>query len=231
MIERSRKIPREPNKDYDALVDFPVEIVGRDGSVRRYSFEESVRLYQRRIASASLRYEDGEVAEAEIQHCRRRIEQHEVRRGRGENTTHLADRGDSVGRDLLVRERAHEKLDLHRVVVDEDGANFRGHDLFPCGKSLRITEMRWSRSTGLVTYSMQPASLALLRSSWPACAVMATTGTCAVEGLALIRRVASQPSMRGSDKSIRMRSGMSRVARSTPASPSSASRSSNSLER
>jgi hypothetical protein len=74
-MEKARKLRRYNRKDYAQLVDFPVEIVGRDGKVRRYSFEESVRLYQRRIASASLRYEDGEVAEAEIQHCRRRIEQ------------------------------------------------------------------------------------------------------------------------------------------------------------
>ena len=72
MIERSRKIPREPNKDYDALVDFPVEIVGRDGSVRRYSFEESVRLYQRRVASAATRMDSPEGARREIDHCRSR---------------------------------------------------------------------------------------------------------------------------------------------------------------
>ena len=57
------------------MVDFPVEIVGRDGVVRRYSFEESVRLYQRRIESAGMRYDDGEVVQAEVRHCRLRIEQ------------------------------------------------------------------------------------------------------------------------------------------------------------
>ncbi|MDG1482134.1 MAG: hypothetical protein P8R54_21255 [Myxococcota bacterium] len=57
------------------MVDFPVEIVGRDGVVRRYSFEESVRLYQRRIASADSRYRDSDIARAEAEHCRRRIEQ------------------------------------------------------------------------------------------------------------------------------------------------------------
>ena len=51
-MEKARKLRRYNRKDYAQLVDFPVEIVGRDGKVRRYSFEESVRLYQRRIASA-----------------------------------------------------------------------------------------------------------------------------------------------------------------------------------
>jgi hypothetical protein len=74
-MEKSRKLRRYNRKDYAQVVDFPVEIVGRDGVVRRYTFEESVRLYQRRIASANLRYEDGEVVQAEVQHCRRRIDQ------------------------------------------------------------------------------------------------------------------------------------------------------------
>ena len=43
--------------------------------MRRYSFEASIRLYQRRIASAASRYDDSEVVDAEVVHCRRRIEQ------------------------------------------------------------------------------------------------------------------------------------------------------------
>ena len=74
-VEKTRKLRRYTRKDYSQVVDFPVEIVGRDGVVRRYSFEESVRLYQRRIASASMRYGDHEVIDAEVHHCRRRIEQ------------------------------------------------------------------------------------------------------------------------------------------------------------
>ena len=74
-MEKGRKMRRYSRKDYTQLVDFPVEIVGRDGVVRRYSFEESVRLYQRRIASAALRYQDDEVVNAEVEHCRSRIEQ------------------------------------------------------------------------------------------------------------------------------------------------------------
>lgn len=74
-MDKSRKLRRYNRKDYTEVVDFPVEIVGRDGVVRRYSFEESVRLYQRRIASAQARYGDLEVADAEMEHCRRRIAQ------------------------------------------------------------------------------------------------------------------------------------------------------------
>ncbi|MCP4805649.1 MAG: hypothetical protein GY913_27495 [Proteobacteria bacterium] len=74
-MEKSKKLRRYSRKDYTQVVDFPVEIVGRDGVIRRYSFEASVRLYQRRIASASGRYPDHEVVVAEISHCKRRIEQ------------------------------------------------------------------------------------------------------------------------------------------------------------
>lgn len=74
-MEKGKKLRRYSRKDYTQLVDFPVEIVGRDGVIRRYSFEASVRLYQRRIASAPSRYGDAEVVAAEINHCQRRIEQ------------------------------------------------------------------------------------------------------------------------------------------------------------
>ncbi len=74
-MDKRRKLRRYERKDYTQLVDFPVEIVGRDGLVRSYSFDESVRLYQRRIASAQARYLDGEVIDAEVVHCRQRIGQ------------------------------------------------------------------------------------------------------------------------------------------------------------
>ncbi len=74
-MDKARKLRRYERKDYSQLVDFPVEIVGRDGVVRRYSFEESIRLYQRRISSAQARYADGDVVDAEVIHCRQRIGQ------------------------------------------------------------------------------------------------------------------------------------------------------------
>lgn len=69
------KLQRYHEKDYSGLVDFPVEIVGRDGSVRRYRFEEAVRLYHRRMGFAELRYRDPHLVDAEVEHCRARVEQ------------------------------------------------------------------------------------------------------------------------------------------------------------
>ncbi len=74
-MDKSRKLRHYQRKAYDQTVSFPVEIVGRDGEIRRYSFEASVRLYQRRIASAAVRYNDEAVVEAEINHCQQRIGQ------------------------------------------------------------------------------------------------------------------------------------------------------------
>jgi hypothetical protein len=74
-MDKTRKLKRYQRKDYSQVVNFPVEIVGRDGVVRRYSFESSVRLYQRRIASAPGRYGDSDLVQAEVEHCRHRIKQ------------------------------------------------------------------------------------------------------------------------------------------------------------
>ncbi|NOY25157.1 MAG: hypothetical protein GXP62_04710 [Oligoflexia bacterium] len=74
-MDKTRKLRRYHRKDYSQVVEFPVEIVGRDGVVRRYSFEDSIRLYQRRVASAPSRYGDAELAQAEAEHCQRRIGQ------------------------------------------------------------------------------------------------------------------------------------------------------------
>jgi len=74
-MDKDYKLQRYSRKDYTDLVDFPVEIVGRDGVVRRYSFEDSIRLYQRRITFAPIRYRDAELVEAEVSHCRSRIDQ------------------------------------------------------------------------------------------------------------------------------------------------------------
>lgn len=74
-MDKDWKLQRYSRKDYSDLVDFPVEIVGRDGVVRRYSFEDSIRLYQRRITFAPIRYRDADLVDAEVSHCRSRIEQ------------------------------------------------------------------------------------------------------------------------------------------------------------
>lgn len=74
-MDKTWKLQRYSRKDYSELVDFPVEIVGRDGVVRRYTFEDSIRLYQRRITFAPIRYRDDELVSAEVHHCRSRIDQ------------------------------------------------------------------------------------------------------------------------------------------------------------
>ena len=63
------------NKKYSDYIDFPVEIVGKDGVVRYYTFEESVSLYQRRIRLARLRYDTPAERKRELEHCSNRIAQ------------------------------------------------------------------------------------------------------------------------------------------------------------
>lgn len=62
-------------KEYDEIIHFPVELVDRDGVVRRYSYEESLAVYHRRIQSAPWRYGDEDLIRAEVAHCFQRIEQ------------------------------------------------------------------------------------------------------------------------------------------------------------
>jgi tetratricopeptide (TPR) repeat protein len=75
LMEKSWRLQRYSRKDYTDLVEFPVEIVGRDGVVRRYTYEDSIRLYRRRITFAPVRYRDPELVSAEVEHCRSRIDQ------------------------------------------------------------------------------------------------------------------------------------------------------------
>lgn len=74
-MDRPPRLRRYQKKDYTQRVEFPVEIVGRDNQVRRYAFDDAIRLYQRRIETASSRYADPETIDAEVRHCRLRIEQ------------------------------------------------------------------------------------------------------------------------------------------------------------
>jgi hypothetical protein len=75
VIDKNWKLQRYDRKDYSDVVEFPVEIVGRDGVVRRYTFEDSIRLYQRRITFAPVRYRDVDLVQAEVNHCQSRIDQ------------------------------------------------------------------------------------------------------------------------------------------------------------
>ena len=74
-MERPPRIRRYRKKDYSSRVEFPVEILGRDNQVRRFPFDDAVRLYHRRIETASLRYADADTVDAEVGHCRLRIDQ------------------------------------------------------------------------------------------------------------------------------------------------------------
>lgn len=64
-----------PPKDYSQFVDFPVEIVGKDGVIREYTFEQSINLYQQRIRSARLKFHRQDSLQHEIEHCTKRIAQ------------------------------------------------------------------------------------------------------------------------------------------------------------
>ena len=138
MIDRDPKPQHASVKDYDALVDFPVEIVGREGGVRRYSFEEAVQLYQRRVASAASRFEDAEATRREIDHCRGRLAQlrrsYAVRFGwtaiRAADTPGLL-AGDFAGEIATFLRRAMgatevEPDELQVALLDED----EHHDLY-----------------------------------------------------------------------------------------------------
>jgi hypothetical protein len=56
---------------YDEQVSFPVVLRGRDGRARRFTFEDAMVAYERRVAAAMV---DGD-PHGEIRHCRARIDQ------------------------------------------------------------------------------------------------------------------------------------------------------------
>lgn len=74
-MDKHAKLKRYRTKDYSEQVAFPVEILGRDGVVRRYGFEASLRLYERRMRSAPARFLDEDIVAAEHGHCKSRIDQ------------------------------------------------------------------------------------------------------------------------------------------------------------
>ena len=108
---------RKARKNYQQVVEFPVEIVGRDGQVRRFSFDESVRLYQRRVVSAALRYEGTREVREEVEHCRHRIEQ--LRRSYLEHFGWGPFRGNAVGSVLGTPRAAEIVAFLKRVFGEE----------------------------------------------------------------------------------------------------------------
>jgi len=105
---RNHKLKSYDGKDYSEIIEFPVELVDRDGVVRRYSYEESLAVYHRRIQSAPWRYADDDLIRAEIGHCTRRIDQikrsHQERRRAGDIKPSLNPRASlGEGYDILKR--------------------------------------------------------------------------------------------------------------------------------
>ncbi len=120
--EDREKLEAYVAKDYSENIEFPVELVDRDGVVRRYSYEESLAVYHRRIQSAPWRYADDELIRAEIGHCSRRIDQIKrsynarARRGDAAPTNPRAALGE--GFELL---RGHYEEQLERRGLEVEG--------------------------------------------------------------------------------------------------------------
>lgn len=122
MDNKESRLQRYSRKDYTQQVVFPVEIVGRDGVVRRYSFQSSVRLYQRRIASAPGRYTDPELVRAEVSHCRQRIRQlrqsYYRRYGFSDLAVSAEDTGEFAGEVSAFLRRCFGDLQLQLVALE-----------------------------------------------------------------------------------------------------------------
>src|SRR5581483_10176618 len=91
------------------------------------------------------------------------------------------------------------------------------------GKNSAISSLSRSKSIGLVTYSLQPASSASARDSVESCAETATIGTRFIPLFWRMLRVAARPSIFGRLRSIRIRAGRVSTANFTACSPSVAS--------
>ncbi len=121
-----RKLQRYEDKDYSEVVEFPVELVDRDGVVRLYSYEDSLRVYLRRIASAPWRYADDSVIAAEVDHCNKRIDQ--LRRSYLLRCKALGEQVDAAQRttDQCVVGEGLTLLEDHLVGDDGEGADDLG---------------------------------------------------------------------------------------------------------
>lgn len=62
----------ESYKTYSEVLHFPIEIVSRNGEIRKYTFEEAIDLYQSRIEHALSHAKN---PEKEVSHCFSRIQQ------------------------------------------------------------------------------------------------------------------------------------------------------------
>jgi tetratricopeptide (TPR) repeat protein len=114
-MNKSDKLRLYGQKDYTELIDFPVELVGKDGVVRRYTYEESLLVYAKRIESAHLRYRDPDVADAEVDHCRRRIDQ--IKR----SWRHISSRKIGSAADYAVRDEESSAAECRSFIREYFG--------------------------------------------------------------------------------------------------------------
>ncbi len=158
-MERSSRLRKYHRKDYTQSVDFPVEIVGRDGRVRRYSYDESVRLYQRRIRSAIARLDDAELVDAEVRHCKLRIEQ--LRRSYLEQQGEGPGDGEVVGTLLgaevyaFLARQGIEGLDLGSLKLLASG---NGDTLWvgtQAGRAFMVYAWRMDKESGRLGFNRQ----------------------------------------------------------------------------
>ena len=148
-MDRSPRLRRYAKKEYSQTVAFPVEIVGRDNLVRRYSFDDAVRLYQRRIQTAPRRYADGATVDAEIRHCHLRINQ--LRRSYLE-TIGLAWLPDAGSGGLLKTPLAADVTAFLRRLLGDSVGGATALDLVPLEAS--AAEVFWVRGGPIPTGSM-----------------------------------------------------------------------------
>ena len=119
---------------------------------------------------------------------------------------------------------AGQRVAVGLVVVDDEQRAARSRRRSSLASSVSILVKSCSNRTGLVSKSSPPAASAISRSLIIACALRTMSGMCRVAASAFNCRVASQPSMPGRPRSIRMRSGSADRAIDTACSPSTASR-------
>lgn len=148
-METSPRLRRYAKKEYSQTVAFPVEIVGRDNLVRRYSFDDAVRLYQRRIQTAPMRYADSATVDAEIRHCHLRIDQ--LRRSYLE-TIGLAWLPDATASGLLKSPLAADVTAFLRRLLGETSTSAAALDLVPLEST--EAEVFWVRGGPIPAGSM-----------------------------------------------------------------------------
>src|SRR5687767_6726173 len=162
------------------------------------------------------------------------VEKHEVERLSIDLRERLGAVGGNRDEVALLTEPPGERVSIVVVVVDDQQRALSCHWLasprrrgreggtVELASSEAILSISGSKRTGLVSKSSPPAARARSRSLVMAWALSTMMGMCCVNASALSRRVASHPSITGSPRSIRMRSGLADCATETACWPSTA---------